>query len=103
LTPARSSLAGKLEAVGGDLQSDGQKSEPALLTLIRNGKGISPRCGQEKVIFVQGAGGGGECLLLCFGVDARSLAVRVGVAHWEIGMDGSAVSLEGNRGINIKE
>lgn len=27
----------------------------------------------------------------------------VGIAHWEIGMDGAAVSLEDNRDINIKE
>lgn len=27
----------------------------------------------------------------------------VGIAHWKIGMDGAAVSLEDNRGINIKE
>ena len=35
--------------------------------------------------------------------DARNLAVRLGIAHWEIGMDATAVSLEDNRGINIKE
>lgn len=70
--------------------------------MIGTGKAISPRCGQEEVIFVQGAGGGGR-LLLCLGVDVRSLAVCVGIAHWEIGMDGAAVSLEDNRGINIKE
>lgn len=33
----------------------------------------------------------------------RGWAVHEGIAHWEIGMDGAAVSLEDNRGINIKE
>lgn len=42
-------------------------------------------------------------LLLCLGVGAGSLAVHIGIAHWEIGMDGAAVSLENNGGINIKE
>lgn len=63
---------------------------------------MNPRCGQEEIIFVQRTGGGGRSLL-CLGVDARSLAVRVGIAHWEIGIDGATVSLEDNRGINIKE
>lgn len=47
-------------------------------------------------------GGGGGCLLLHGGVDARGLSVRVGIAHWETGMDRAAASLEDNRGINIK-
>lgn len=46
---------------------------------------------------------GGGCLLLPRAADARNLAVRIGIAHWEIGMDATAVSLEDNRGINIKE
>lgn len=33
----------------------------------------------------------------------RGWAVHESIAHWEIGMDGAAVSLEDNRGINIKE
>lgn len=41
--------------------------------------------------------------LLCLGVDAGRLAVHIGIAHWEIGMDGAAVSLENYSGINIKE
>lgn len=60
-------------------------------------RGVTPRWGQEKVLFVQ------EWEKEEDNQDTRSWAVHVGIAHWEIGMDGAAVSLEDNRGINIKE
>lgn len=54
--------------------------------------------GSGKGFICAGMGEGGEQYQ-----DTRSWAVHLGIAHWEIGMDGAAVSLEDNRGINIKE